>query len=204
MVKTDVIILAGGISNRFGMPKPFLSFDSNSSFLEKIVSVYQEFGCCDVVLVMNQKHSPLFCSTIPELFRSKIKIIYNSRTELGRFYSIKLGVDSLTDSDYCFIQNIDNPFTDTNILKLLFESREENSYVSPAHLNKGGHPILLPRMIISKIREEKNIERNTKEFLNQFNKINVGVKNDKVLANINTPEDYEIYFKKPVSINKVL
>jgi len=59
-----------------------------------------------------------------------------------------------------------------------------------------GHPILMPQKIINKIRGETNIDLNTKDYLSQFNKVIVSVDNDKILANINTPEDYEIYFNQ--------
>ncbi len=196
MEKLSVIILAGGNSSRFGKPKPFLLFDKCSSFLEKIVRVYLEFGCHNIIIVMNQNHSEILCRTFSELFRTLTKVVYNSKPELGRFYSLKLGADSVLNSDYCFIQNIDNPFTDIDTLQKLYDNRKKDAYVSPVHLNIGGHPILMPCMIIDEIRKETNIDLNTKEFLNQFKKLIVNIDNDKILANINTPEDYEIYFNQ--------
>ena len=195
MGKTGVIILAGGNSSRFGTPKPFLPFDKTSTFLEKIVYVYKDFGCHDIILVLNQKYSEIFNNTFPENFRTELKIVYNSNPGLGRFYSLKLGADSVRDTEFCFIQNIDNPFTDEYILKKLFENRNENSFVSPLYKNKGGHPVLIPGQIIEKIRDETDISLNTKDFLNRFNKIGVEVENDKILANINSPEDYKEYFE---------
>lgn len=196
MVDTDVIILAGGNSSRFGMPKPFLKISNDITFLEKLVNIYLEFGCRDIILVLNQNHSEAFTNTFPELFRSKIKIIYNSKTELGRFYSLKLGADAVSDCDFCFLQNIDNPFTDLGTLQKLYDNRKPDAYISPVYLDKGGHPVLISRMIIEIIRKEININLNTKEFLNQFNKIKVSTENYKILANINTPEDYKIYIEQ--------
>ena len=196
MDKFSVIILAGGNSSRFGKPKPFLLFDKYSSFLEKIVRVYLEFGCQDIVIVMNQHYSEILYSSFSELFRTLTKVVYNSKPEMGRFYSLKLGADSVSNSDFCFIQNIDNPFTDIDTLQKLYDNRKNDSYISPVYLNSGGHPILMPQMIIDKIRGETNIDLDTKDFLSQFNKVIVSVDNDKILANINTPEDYEIYFNQ--------
>lgn len=200
MQKLKVIILAGGNSNRFGSPKPFLLFNRHTTFLEKIVNEYLEFGCIDIVLVINQNLSEIFCNTFSESFRSKIKVIYNSNSELGRFYSLKLGVssdDSLDYSaEYYFIQNIDNPFTDSLTLQKLYDNRKDNAYVTPVFLNRGGHPILIPGIIIELIKKEKNINLNIKDFLSQFNKITVEIDSDKLLVNINTPDDYKKYFNQ--------
>lgn len=196
MENLDVIILSGGNSSRFGAPKPFLAFDKNFSFLEKLVSVYQKFGCKKITLVLNQDHSEIFNNTFSGLFRSKIKVIYNSNTALGKFYSLKLGADSISNSSYCFIQNIDNPFTDNATLQKLYDNKREDSYISPVYLNRGGHPILLSRIIINMFKKETNINLNIKDFLERFNKITVDVDSDKILANINTLEDYEFYFNQ--------
>jgi CTP:molybdopterin cytidylyltransferase MocA len=198
MEKLSVIILAGGNSNRFGVPKPFLSFDKNFSFLEKIVNEYLKFECEEIIIVINQIYSEIFSNNFSELLKSKINVIYNNKTELGRFYSLKIGAASVSDSDYCFIQNIDNPFTDQVTLQRLYDNRKGNAYISPVHLNRGGHPVLLPGLIIDMIKKETDINLNTKDFLSRFNKITVEVENDKILANINTPYDYEMFFKKPV------
>lgn len=190
MDKVDSIILAGGYSSRFGTPKPFLKNGSGITFLEMLVNVYHEFGCREIILVLNQNLSESFVNSYPDLFRSKIKVIYNKKADLGRFYSLKLGLSSLSKPEYCFLQNIDNPFTDLRTLQKLYDFRNANAYISPVYLNKGGHPILLPRMIIEMIRKETNISLNSKEFLQQFNRKTVEVENDKISANINTPEDY--------------
>ncbi|HEY3251230.1 MAG TPA: NTP transferase domain-containing protein [Ignavibacteria bacterium] len=190
MDRVAAIILAGGRSIRFGTPKPFLKNNNSITFLEGLVNVYLEFGCTDIILVLNQNLLDAFTNIYTESFRSKIKVVYNNKTELGRFYSLKLGVHAAPNSNYCFVQNIDNPFTDSDTLRKLYHNRKADAYISPVYLNKGGHPILLSRMIIEMIRKETKISLNTKEFLYQFNKKTVEVENDKISANINTPEDY--------------
>jgi molybdenum cofactor cytidylyltransferase len=192
----NVVILSGGNSSRFGVPKPFLPFDPNITFLEKIVNVYLDFGCSNIVLVLNQKYSDQFSITFTDQFKSQLRIIYNDKSELGRFYSLKLGINAVTKSDFCFIQNIDNPFTDIKIIEKLYNNRKEDAYIAPVYKKSGGHPILIPSMIFNLIKKETDISLNTKDFLNRFKKISVEIDNDKILANINTPEDYEIYFNQ--------
>jgi len=197
MADTDVIILAAGNSTRFGMPKPFLKTISGLTFLEGLVNIYLEFGCRNIIPVLNQNHLEAFSNTFPKLLRSKLKIVYNNKTELGRFYSLKLGADEASNCDYCFIQNIDNPFTDLSTLQKLYENRKPDAYISPVYSDKGGHPVLIPQLIFNMIKKETNNNLNIKELLKQFNKITVSIENDKILANINTPEDYRVYIEQP-------
>lgn len=191
MDKKVAIILSGGNSTRFGKAKPFLKLDNGSTFIEYLVSTYKQFGCDEIILVLNNGLREEFAHTLPEAFRSEIRIVYNSNADLGRFYSLKLGANTVSNCDYCFIQNIDNPFTDLETLQKLYAKRTPHAFISPVYEVKGGHPVLVPRMIIDMIRKETNITFNIKDFLNQFKKIAVNIENDKILANINTPDDYD-------------
>jgi CTP:molybdopterin cytidylyltransferase MocA len=190
MESSGVIILAGGNSSRFGKPKPFLKLDSGLTFTEHLIVTYQQFGCKEIILVLNSNLSEVFENSFPETVKGKIKIVYNSKPDLGRFYSLKLGADAVSDSDYFFIQNIDNPFTDLVILQKLYSNRKPYAFVSPFYTDRGGHPVLVPGIIIDMIRKEANIDLSLKEFLTQFKKIPVSIENDKILVNINTPDNY--------------
>jgi CTP:molybdopterin cytidylyltransferase MocA len=86
-------------------------------------------------------------------------------------------------------------------LQKLYDNRKDEAYISPVYLNRGGHPILLPAMIIDLIKKETDFSLNTRNFLSGFNKITVEVDSDKILANINTPEDYfRLFLRRRESI----
>jgi len=194
MEKSAVIILAGGDSSRFGKPKPFLEFSKGMTFLEKLVIEYEKFSCDRIELVLNGRLMNSYFELYPNNFRDKLTVITNNSPEYGRFYSIKLAAEKLEDTDYCFIQNIDNPFTNFETLSIMYNNRSADSYTVPCFGNKGGHPVLIPKMIIENIKQEPNIRINTKDFLRKFKKISVAVTNDKILVNINTPLDFSQYF----------
>ena len=50
----SAIILAGGNSTRMKFPKPWLKIDT-TTFLEKIIKTYQNFGIQKIILIINQK-----------------------------------------------------------------------------------------------------------------------------------------------------
>lgn len=194
MNNLGVIILAGGSSERMNYPKPFLPFNSNITFIEKIVLEYQSFKCSEIVIVLNEELNKQTWDKILSKFSSKISIIFNHHSNFGRFYSIQLGAKSLQNVTQCFIQNIDNPFIDQDLLDKIHATRDNSGYVVPVYKEKGGHPVLISSNIIESIIGEKNIYINFKEILKKFNRKSISIENKKILANINTIEEYRFHF----------
>lgn len=182
------VILAAGHSSRMNFPKPFLVFDKSKIFIEKIIDEYINLKCDNIAVITNSNHN---WESIKKHYEDKqiIKFIENNHQEYERFYSVKLGLTALTNIDFCFIQNIDNPFVDLNLLNTLLKSKSENDYCVPVYQNKGGHPILINKIISKKLVEQEN-NSNLKEVLNSFDRINVPFDKDKILVNINTQDDY--------------
>ncbi|MBN2664331.1 MAG: NTP transferase domain-containing protein [Bacteroidales bacterium] len=187
-----VIILAAGFSSRMRKSKAFLQFNNKLTFVEKIIKEYNDFGCEKIVIVLNQKDA----KKAPNYDFKNAIIEVNFFPEQGRFSSIKLAINILDNLKYVFLQNIDNPFVNQEILQQIYENRTENAYISPVFNNKGGHPILLHQNIIAQIQTQFTKNQNFKEILQPFNRKNVLMFEDTVLININTNEEY-IKHKNP-------
>ena len=186
------IILAAGNSTRMNSWKPFLKFDKDNTFIEKIISTFLHWGCKEIVVVINKdvkNHSEYF-DQLPE----KVTCLLNKHPEFERFYSVKFGLQTIRKSDFCFIQNVDNPFIDSQILDLLYQQRSDEKYVSPVFENKGGHPVLLNRENINHILNWPVNSANFKKVLNSMEGLNVEMPDDRVLININSPEEYKRFF----------
>ncbi len=191
MKKNDriaALILAAGDSKRMNWPKPLLPYDKNRSFIDKIIDEYENFGISKIIITSNFNNSPLI-----EL-KPNVKVVKNDHPEFERFYSIKIGLQKLGDFSFCFIQNIDNPFINKNILNILFENRIKNGSVVPVFEGKGGHPVLIGEEVMKKIIHTEQNDLNFKNILKEFpaNRIEAG--DETILININSPEDYNRYF----------
>lgn len=187
------VILAAGESKRMNYPKSLLLFDDESRFIDKIVSEFNDFGCGEIVIVINEDLKKYI---IPEDFSNdRIKVIINNEPEFGRFFSIRLGIKKLKDVDFCFIHNADNPFVNNYILEKLFINRYDSDYVMPSINGIGGHPILLGKSIINCINKEDRNNLNLKEYLKDFKASKIEVNDNSILVNINTLEDYKKYFR---------
>lgn len=190
-----IILLAGGEAKRFGYPKPFLPYDSEKTFIEKIIDTYLEFDISEMILVLNSKFLNFWYGLkISQDKRIKLKI--NEHSQRERFYSVKCGIEILNSNiDYCFLQNTDNPFVTSSLLNSLYINRKEDGYTIPIVNGRGAHPILISKIIINFIKQLKTYDINLKDILKKFTRNEIKSDDEKLLLNINTEEDYKLYFE---------
>lgn len=189
----SVIILAAGYSSRMEKPKFALQFDKNHTFLEKIIQIYDDFGCKEIIIVLNKKGRLI--ADHKQLKLRNARIVLNENPEWERFYSIKLGIQNLTKKHPVFIHNVDNPFVTSQILKALISQDVSTHYVVPTYNAKGGHPILISNKICEAIISEKNYDLILSDFLKRFKKMKVAMNDKNILVNINTEEVYQNFFE---------
>ena len=189
----SVIILAAGKSERLGFPKLSLKYNRQYTFIEQIAHEYKVFGCEEINLVVN-KVSEEYIRKHNLKFLSNFKLIINEHPEWHRFYSLKIGVKGLIKQNAVFVHNVDNPFVSPQVLKQLLEKRNLADYIIPECNGRGGHPILISDKIINDIRATEEDQVHMKEFLNQYSRLKIPVKDEKVLVNINTIGEYKRYF----------
>lgn len=189
----SVIILSAGFSSRMKQAKFSLIYDKQKIFLEKIIDEYLNFGCKEIVVVMNKEGIKLK-EKLQLIFPKNVKFIQNNHPEYERFYSLQLGIKSSGNCENIFIQSIDNPFVTQNLLSLLIQNKNDADYIIPSYNNKGGHPILISKKIINSIKKEDNYNIILKDFLRNFTKFHVKTNDEKILLNINTMDIYNDLF----------
>lgn len=187
-----VIILAGGKSSRMGSPKPFLGVEGKT-FVEKLIATYQNAGVSLITVVLNRNDIRPIYRLVLDRIKHKAQIVVNENEVEGRLHSIKLGLKSFRKMDFCFIQNIDNPFTSVTLLEGLYRNRKRDEYVVPLYKGKGGHPILLSEKIMKEIQAMENQETSLRAILSSFKRNEYAIDDPSILLNINTPEDYRLH-----------
>jgi molybdenum cofactor cytidylyltransferase len=187
LTKTNALITAAGFSGRMGTHKALLKFDNNHNFLEKLIENYTLIGCKEIIVTAN---SDLFKS-IESYQNNSVKIIENIHPEYERLYSIIIGLNAMSYSDFCFIQSIDNPFVKAETLSMLSDQSNFQTIIKPVFNNKGGHPIIINKFIIDYLKNYKVLLLKLNEILKIFPKLEVETDDESVLYNINTQEDYE-------------
>jgi molybdenum cofactor cytidylyltransferase len=191
--KTGVLILAGGKSERMLFPKAFLMW-KGKTFLKRIVDTYEEAGIGNRCVVLNAGFcTPEWAEYISPV-RLRVTLVKNQHPERGRFYSLKRGIKKMPDPDFCFIQNVDNPFVDPELIRNLIEHRNPDGFTSPAYNGKRGHPVLISKKILQYIDLLEEDDITLRDVLSGFPVVEVEAGNEQILMNINTPADYEKCF----------
>jgi CTP:molybdopterin cytidylyltransferase MocA len=186
------IILSGGESTRMNFPKAFLSF-GGKCFAHQLTEVYRQAGIDKIVLVIHHRLllEPwlAFIDSLP----IELTIVPNRYPDYGRLFSIQLGLTQLSESSFCFIQNIDNPYITTEIIHKIWDAKNDKGYCKPIYQNKGGHPVLLSPSVIQHIRSITTNNKNLHLVLSAFPETEVAMNNDTIHINVNTPEDYSTH-----------
>ncbi len=192
-MKVGAIILAAGFSSRMKNEKSHLLYANGTSFAKHLIQEYQKSKIQQINVIW-RKHEigePLISIQEKDPFLS---FIYNSSPEKGRNYSIQLGLQSLKHFDYIFIQNIDNPFTTTELINKMLEYAKEDAAVIPNYKNSNGHPVLLPKKQFQKIISTELAQIDFKQIIWKKDPILFPWNNKNILANINTKDDYKKWF----------
>lgn len=185
------IILASGFSERMGKPKALLKWDDTTTFLEKIINEYTSADCSKIICMVNKKTEPL-CRDLK--VPPNVTFVINEYPEWGRFYSIRLASQEAKEGDFCFVQNVDNPFVSIDVIEKLYAQRNPYAWCSPVYKGKGGHPVLLPQVIINKISQLNDNNFTLRDILTPYPKMDIEINSDTILRNINTPEEYTSFF----------
>jgi len=196
MAKKDcsVVILAAGDSSRMGRPKFLLKMPDGELFLESLTHQYAEFGCSSIIIVLNKEGVQSIQNHQLKL-PPQTQIILNHHPEIGRFNSIKCGLERVSQH-WFFIHNIDNPFAKRDVLEQLFQAKSDADVVKPVINGKGGHPVLLSGKVRDSILNEHKNDYNLKIFLTAFNCREVTVKDETILINLNTYEEYLEFYRR--------
>jgi len=189
MKQVSAIILAAGNSGRMGSDKAQLPAGNGFSFAGKLVKGFSEFGVHPIVVVVNKNID------LSELNPLQIITTLNEHLEKGRSWSILLGMKDVPGDCSCFLQNIDNPYIENELLDLLLDSVKPDSYAVPVYQGRGGHPVLLGGQIVNYLKNLNDLP-DFKEVLKLYKRIETPYYNERILLNINTPEDYDRFLKQ--------
>lgn len=177
-----------------GKEKAFLPFAPNVCFLQHLLESYFLASIRQVVLVVNQQN---YADILPfAAHDAKVKLIVNPHPEKGRMQSVLLGLQQTESKKGVFIQNIDNPFVRPELLQGLMQNYAADSYVVPRYKQQNGHPILIGEKLVRDLCAYPADFADFKRFLQKYTKRFFVSTEETILANINSPEQYEYWFSK--------
>jgi molybdenum cofactor cytidylyltransferase len=192
------VILAAGESSRMGRDKALLPWPPGAAgrgtFLSATIELLQ--APSDMVIVVAGKNAD---SLRPTVYAAAGYLVENRHPELGQFSSLQVGLQEVLNHgrDAAIIALVDRPPAQPATLARLCEEFSD-AYdsgkwaVVPEHGGRHGHPILIGReMIEAFLRAPATSNAREVEHEAQSRIVYVSVDDANVVANINTPEDYE-------------
>jgi len=188
------IILAAGASSRMGTDKALLKFPgSEENFLSAQILSLRSY--CEILLVVAGRNA---ATLKPDVYRLAGDLVVNPDPDRGQFSSLQVGLNELLNRgrNLALITHVDRipPRSQTiSALKDAFGRRPRETWmVVPEYNGVHGHPILAGREMIEEwLRASVDSTAREVEHANQAHVAYVPVDDPNIVANINTPEEYE-------------
>ncbi len=198
----DVILLISGSSKRMAQEKALLPFSEKQSFFCHLIEVYKCLPDLHILVVVNASNEERIKKESKGI-EKQLLFIRNPNPEKGRLESVLTGLRKVKKGRGVFIQNIDNPFVNADLLKGMLQNIRPNTFLVPQFNGKNGHPLLLSPELVQDLIEKADSVSDLKSYLNSQKKECFITNNKAILANINSPEEYRKWFPGLKFPNKV-
>lgn len=184
------VILAAGASSRMGQDKALLSW-RGETFLTAAIESLRPWT--DLVIVVAGENAP---ALMPRVDATGAFLVVNPCPERGQFSSLQVGLQEVLSRgrDAAFITPVDRPPAKPETLACLHRTFLESTAwaVVPECEGRHGHPIAIGREMIEKFLKAPatSVARDI-EHENQDHIVYVKVDDPAVIANVDTPEEYQ-------------
>jgi len=203
---TAFVLLAGGRSERMGVPKGLLQYQNTYWILEQIdrittstiTEIYIGLGhysqeYLNKISWLNEAQSLFF------LYKKiQIRVIINQNPELGTFSTLQNVLQQIPKNKSVLINPIDVPILNTTELQTIIETR--NQIVLPNFEGKNGHPIKLHAdfwnklLLLNPTNENSRLDLEIKK-INPSSITTISVSDSCTVKNLNTVAEWMNYNK---------
>jgi molybdenum cofactor cytidylyltransferase len=186
------VILAAGSSTRMGQDKALLPWNGGT-FLSSAICGLQRFT--ELVIVVAGENA---ANLEPIVNAHAAFLVRNPHPEQGQFSSLQIGLESVLNRgrDAAMVTLVDRPGPGHATIELLknefLNSDRQTWAVIPEYGGKHGHPIVIGReMIEAFLRAPASSNARDVEHAHQERIRYVTVADPLVVANVNTPEEFQ-------------
>ncbi len=190
------VIPAAGASVRFhGFPKACLPVGGEAA-VRRRVRLAIDAGCSPVIVVAGP-HEPEVRRAVEGV---AALVVPNPRWPLGRTGSIQIALDHVPEVDDVLIWPVDHMFVHPQSARTLLAARERDAlalWFIPMYFGQGGHPILLRRAAVPAVRA-LDPGASLRAVLPHLGPqvARIPVPDPGVIANADTPEEYDYYLSQ--------
>lgn len=189
----SAVVLAAGRSSRMGEPKQLLRLGGRS-MLQQAVENVRASQVDEVVLVLGFA-AEVIQRELPKVLLGALRVVVNPQYQAGLASSLQAGLAALSAaSGAALIVLADQPLVRPGTMDRILASYRSSGMkiVVPSHNGKRGNPVLLDRSLFFEAMALEGDVGCRAIFPNHAEAmIYVEVDDPAVLADIDTPEDYE-------------
>jgi molybdenum cofactor cytidylyltransferase len=193
-----VILLAAGLSKRMGHANKLRLPFGDKTILQATLENIIEANLGEILVIVG--HEKELIESDLELFKDKIKIVFNPHFESGMTSSIQAGVANSSEntegyiislSDMPLLQPID--YQRISTFYLSFKEKKDNTYpiVQPVFNQQRGNPVIFHHIYKKELLDLKNTEGGKPVVQAHKEKLYfIEMPNDAILRDADTPEAY--------------
>lgn len=164
-MKTGIILLAAGPSNRLGKPKQLLDI-KGETLIKRMVNTAINSNAEPVIVVLGAKNEEI----VREVKDLPVSVVVNDEWEKGLGSSVKHGLQHLNDQfpevSSCLLMLVDQPLVDSSYIDFLIREHEihKEPIVASRYADTLGVPVLYGKAYFEQL---KNLEddKGAKELL---------------------------------------
>ncbi len=206
--QTAGVVLAAGMSKRFGQPKQ-LAKHGNKFLLEWVLDSALASRLARVVLVVGHEHRKIIQALGSKINQTPLQVVINDRYQQGQSGSLRVGLSKVQKNfgSVMFILG-DQPKLQASTIDFLLESfwKSEKNICVPVCRGVRGNPTIFSRtMYASLMRIEGDIGAREIIRTNQKDILYVELDDPQSFVDIDAPQDLELLEKrsmKPVNFDK--
>jgi CTP:molybdopterin cytidylyltransferase MocA len=193
------LVLAAGASSRMGQPKAGLRVSpSGPTFAEAVVEALRTSGLADVTVVAGA-HPEAVTAAVAGL--PGVRVVVHQGWAAGQLSSLRAGLDAVDapDLEAILVTLIDCPLVQPATIRLLMATwaQTQAPIVRPAIAERHGHPVIFDRVTFKDLRAAP-LDVGAKAVIARWSAaiVNVAVDDRGVLADIDTPADYDAFVRE--------
>lgn len=202
--KPVFVLLAGGKSERMGVPKGLLKYQQTFWILEQLNRI-SKTNIKEVYIGLGFNFQYYF-SAIPWLENAQsnfieyeglnVKVIINKNPELGSFSTLQTVLKAILKSSEVLVNHIDIPILNSKELTKIISTN--NEIVLPKYEGKNGHPIKMKSSFWKNLLDIDISDKNARlDF--QLKKVNpakistIEVLDKAIIMNLNTKKEWKTF-----------